>query len=160
LHSYKLQHLGLKSSLKDLCRRLSQPNFRVDLHLDEFEEPASKDISLCLYRIVQESLNNAFKHARTPVAAVTLTKLQNTFYMTIQDSGVGFDSSVSSQGLGLLSMSERLKLVDGRLRLHSIPGRGTEIWVQVPDEQNTISLPSGRKLPIHSPNWIYSSHAS
>ncbi len=160
LHSYKLQHLGLQSALKDLCRKLSRPDFRVDLHLDEFDEPASKDISLCLYRVAQESLNNAFKHARTPVAAVTLTKLQNTFYMTIQDSGIGFDSTVSSQGLGLLSMSERLKLVEGHLRLHSIPGRGTEIWVEVPDEQNIISLHSGRKLPIHSTNWIYSSHAS
>jgi PAS domain S-box-containing protein len=134
LHSYKLQHLGLKSALKDLCRRLSQSNFRVDLHADEFEEPASEDVSLCLYRVAQESLNNALKHARTSIVAVTLTRLQNMFYMTIQDSGVGFDSTTSSQGLGLASMSERLRLVNGQFRLHSIPGRGTEIWVSVPDQ--------------------------
>jgi PAS domain S-box-containing protein len=134
LHSYKLQHLGLKSALKDLCRRLSQSSFRIDLHVDEFEEPSSEDVSLCLYRVAQESLNNALKHARTSIVAVTLTRLQNMFYMTIQDSGVGFDSSSSSQGLGLASMSERLRLVNGQFRLHSVPGRGTEIWVSVPDQ--------------------------
>jgi signal transduction histidine kinase len=134
MHSYKLQHLGLKSALKDLCRRLSQSSFRIDLHVDEFEEPSSEDVSLCLYRVAQESLNNALKHARTSIVAVTLTRLQNMFYMTIQDSGVGFDSSSSSQGLGLASMSERLRLVNGQFRLHSVPGRGTEIWVSVPDQ--------------------------
>jgi PAS domain S-box-containing protein len=139
LHSYKLQHLGLKSALKDLCRRVSQPNFRVDLHIDDFEDPTSKEVSLCLYRVAQESLNNALKHARTPTVAVTITKLQNMFYMTIQDSGIGFDSSVSSKGLGLVSMSERLKLVNGQFRLHSLPGCGTETWVAVPDLPESIA---------------------
>ncbi len=134
LHSYKLQHLGLKSALKDLCRRLSQPDFRVDLYADEFDEPTSKDVSLCLYRVAQESLNNAIKHAHALVVAMTITKVQDMYYLTIQDSGVGFDSNVSRQGLGLVSMGERIKLVNGSLRMHSMPGRGTEIWVAVPDQ--------------------------
>ena len=134
LHSYKLQHLGLKSALKDLCRRLSQPDFRVDLYADEFEEPISKDVSLCLYRVAQESLNNAIKHAHALVVAITITKVQEMYYLTIQDSGVGFDSNVSRQGLGLVSMGERIKLVNGSFRMHSMPGRGTEIWVAVPDQ--------------------------
>ena len=134
LHSYKLQHLGLKSALKDLCRRLSQPDFRVDLYADDFEEPTSKDVSLCLYRVAQESLNNAIKHAHALVVAMTITKVQEMYYLTIQDSGIGFDSNVSRQGLGLVSMGERIKLVNGSLRMHSMPGRGTEIWVAVPDQ--------------------------
>jgi PAS domain S-box-containing protein len=134
LHSYKLQHLGLKSALKDLCRRLAQPDFRVDLYADEFEEPTSKDVSLCLYRVAQESLNNAIKHAHALVVAMTITKVQEMYYLTIQDSGIGFDSNVSRQGLGLVSMSERIKLVNGSFRMHSMPGRGTEIWVAVPDQ--------------------------
>ena len=138
LHSYKLQHLGLKSALKDLCRKLSQPNFRVDLYADEFEEPSSKEVSLCLYRVAQESLNNAFKHAHTMVVAMTITKLQGMFYLTIQDAGVGFDSSISRHGLGLVSMSERIKLVNGDFRLHSVPGRGTELWIAVPDQPVSI----------------------
>jgi signal transduction histidine kinase len=140
LHSYKLQHLGLKAALKDLCRQLSQPNFRVDLHIDDFKEPISKDVALCLYRVAQEALSNASKHAHTLVVAITITKLQNMFYMTIQDSGVGFDVSRSSQGLGLVSMSERLKLVNGQFRVHSVPGCGTEIWVSVPDQCEITEL--------------------
>jgi PAS domain S-box-containing protein len=135
LHSYKLQHLGLKSALKDLCRRLTQSNFRVDLDVDDMDEPVSKEVSLCLYRVVQEALNNAFRHAHTLVVAVTITKLQNMFYMTIQDTGVGFERGVGPQGLGLISMTERLKLVKGELKLSSILGRGTEIWVSIPDEK-------------------------
>lgn len=148
LHCYKLQHLGLKTALKDLCRRLSQPGFRVDLHADELEEPVSKDVSLCLYRVAQESLCNALKHAQTPIVAVTVTKLQDRFYMSIQDCGIGFDSSKRSQGLGLISMSERLKLVNGQFRIHSIPGRGTEIWVEVPDQRGTVH-------PFQSPESAY-----
>jgi PAS domain S-box-containing protein len=138
LHSYKLQHLGLKSALKDLCRRLSQPNFRVELYADEFEEPSSKEVSLCLYRVAQESLNNALKHAHTIVVAMTITKLQGMFYLTIQDAGIGFDNSISRHGLGLISMSERIKLVNGDFRLHSVPGRGTELWIAVPDQPESI----------------------
>jgi PAS domain S-box-containing protein len=142
LHSYKLQHLGLKSALKDLCRKISQPRFRVDLYAEDFEEPASKDVALCLYRVAQESLKNAFKHAHTPIVAVTVTKLDNTFYMTIQDSGTGFNHDVPSRGLGLLSMNERVKLVGGHFRLHSLPGRGTEIWVQIPDTPDVKKVSS------------------
>jgi PAS domain S-box-containing protein len=140
LHSSKLEHLGLKAALKDLSRKITQPNFRVDLRADQLEEPASRDVALCLYRIAQESLNNALKHSRTPVVALTLTKLQSTFYMTIQDSGIGFDSSVRAQGIGLLSMSERVKLLNGQFRLRSIPGRGTEIWVEIPDDKIAADL--------------------
>ena len=134
LHSYKLQHLGLKSALMDLCRRLSQPTFRVDLYADELEEPASKEVALCLYRVAQESLNNAVKHAHAPVVAMTITTVKHMFYLAIQDSGIGFDSSVRRHGLGLVSMGERIKLVNGNFRMHSVPGRGTEIWISVPDQ--------------------------
>jgi signal transduction histidine kinase len=135
LHSYKLQHLGLKLALKDLSRRLTQSSFRIDLDVDDMDEPTSKEVSLCLYRVVQEALNNALRHAHTLVAAVTITKVQNMFYMTIQDTGVGFERGVSRQGLGLISLTDRLKLVKGELKLSSILGRGTEIWVSIPDEK-------------------------
>jgi PAS domain S-box-containing protein len=145
LHSYKLQHLGLKSALKDLCRRLTQSNFRVNLDIDDMEEPASKEVSLCLYRVVQEALNNAFRHAHAMVVAVTITKLRDVFYMSIQDTGIGFDRNASPSGLGLISMTERLKLVKGELKVDSILGRGTEIWVSVPDiRESVLTASDGR----------------
>ena len=132
LHSYKLQHLGLKPALKDLCRQMSHSDFQVDLVVDDSEDPESKETSLCLYRVAQEALSNARRHAQTSFVAVTLTKLQHTFYMTIQDLGIGFETSATPQGLGLISMRERLKLINGQLIVHSSPGQGTEIWVAVP----------------------------
>jgi signal transduction histidine kinase len=133
LHSYKLQHLGLRPALKDLCRQMSLSNFQIDLIVDDSEDPGSKEISLCLYRVAQEALNNARRHAQTSSVAITLTKQQHTFYMMIQDVGIGFETSANPRGLGLISMKERLKLVNGLLTVHSILGRGTEIWVAVPD---------------------------
>ena len=140
LHSYKLQHLGLKSALKDLCRRFTQPNFQVRLDIDDMDEPASKEVSLCLYRVVQEALNNALRHAHAFVVAVTITSLRGVFYMSIQDTGVGFVRSAKPQGLGLISMTERLRLVRGELKLNSILGRGTEIWVSIPDMRDNFEI--------------------
>jgi PAS domain S-box-containing protein len=151
LHSYKLQHLGLKPALKELCQRMSQPGFHIDLIADDADEPTTQDISLCLYRVAQEALNNAQRHAHTPFVAVTLTRPGDTFYMAIQDMGIGFETSANPQGLGLISMKERLRLVNGHLILNSIPGRGTEIWVAVPDAED-VSDPGDNLLysPIRS----------
>jgi PAS domain S-box-containing protein len=133
LHSYKLQHLGLKCALKDLCRQLSNSELQVNLNVDSAVDPKSKAVSLCVYRVAQEALNNCVKHAQAKVIAVTLTKLRNAFYMTVSDSGVGFNTRAKSEGLGLVSMRERLTLVNGRLRVRSAIGGGTEIWVSIPD---------------------------
>jgi signal transduction histidine kinase len=140
LHSYKLQHLGLKCALKDLSRRLSKPNFSVGVHIDASDEPISKQVSLCLYRIAQEALNNAFRHSRALEVTVTVAKIQSLVYLTIKDTGVGFETKSIPLGLGLISMTERVKLVGGQLRLNSTPGRGTEIWVAVPDREDEDSL--------------------
>ncbi len=151
LHSYKLQHLGLKPALKDLCQRMSQPDFHIDLIVDDSDDPESEEISLCLYRVAQEALNNARRHAQTAFVAVTLTRVHHMFYMAIQDLGIGFETSANPQGLGLISMKERLKLVNGQLILHSIPGRGTEIWVAVPETTDASD---------HQDNLHYSSLSS
>ena len=154
LHSYKLQHLGLKSALKELCQRMSQPGFHIDLIVDDSVDPGTQEISLCLYRVAQEALNNAQRHAHTSFVAVTLTRLQNVFYMAIQDTGIGFETSAHPHGLGLVSMQERLKLVNGHLIINSIAGRGTEIWVAVPDAEDARDASDHRDnlqyLPIRS----------
>jgi signal transduction histidine kinase len=133
LHSYKLQYLGLRLALKDLGLRLSQAGVRIEVDIEDLCEPQSEEISLCLYRVAQEALSNALKHSNASVVVLTAAKLGNSFYMTIQDCGIGFDTKTCVQGLGLISMKERLKLVDGELTYDSIPGHGTEVWASVPD---------------------------
>jgi PAS domain S-box-containing protein len=133
LHSYKLQHLGLGPAMKAMCRDFKRPSFHVDLHIDELAHPIAEDVALCLYRVAQEALNNALHHANADKVCVIVTKLGTTFYMSIQDTGSGFDTEVAKAGLGLISMTERVKLLHGEFRIHSTPGRGTEIWASVPE---------------------------
>jgi PAS domain S-box-containing protein len=134
LHSYKLQHLGLKCAVRDLCRQLSSPELQVDFDIDHCPEPRSRAVSLCLYRVAQEALSNCVKHSHTRTIELTLTKLRNTFHMTVKDCGIGFNLRAKSDGLGLVSMRERLTLVDGSMKVRSRVGLGTEIWVSAPEE--------------------------
>lgn len=133
LHSYKLQHLGLGPAMKAMSRDFERPGFHVDLHIDEFADPVAENIALCLYRVAQEALNNALHHANTEKVCVIVTKLGTTYYMSIQDTGKGFDTGVAKSGLGLISMTERVKLLNGEFRIHSMKGRGTEIWASIPE---------------------------
>jgi PAS domain S-box-containing protein len=134
LHSYKLEHLGLRFAMKELCRQISGPELLATCDIDHCSDPRSKATTLCLYRIAQEALSNCVKHSRARMVAITLTKLQSTFYMTVTDSGIGFNPGAQSSGLGLVSMKERLALVHGLIKVRSKIGVGTTIWVMVPDE--------------------------
>ncbi|MGA7244545.1 MAG: PAS domain S-box protein [Terracidiphilus sp.] len=136
LHSYKLQHLGLKCALQDLCRQMSTPELCISLNAENASDPKSEEVALCLYRVAQEAINNSVKHSQTLKVLVTLTELQNTFYMTVRDFGIGFNSSAKHDGLGLVSMRERLTLVNGRLKISSTIGKGTEVWVSVSELHN------------------------
>lgn len=139
LHSYKLQHLGLGPAMKALCRDFERPAFHVVLYIDEFNEAVPEDIALCLYRVAQEALNNALHHANTEKVCVIVTKVGTTYYMSIQDTGSGFDTAIAKTGLGLISMTERVKLLNGEFRIHSMKGRGTEIWASIPEGVRTKS---------------------
>ena len=143
LHSSKLQHLGLAPALADLCRQLSVRGFQVKLEVDEAAEPVSPEIAMCLYRVAQEALNNAMKHSRVSQAAIRLTRRNGSLRMTVQDGGVGFDPKTASGGLGLASMRERLRVLDGKLVVSSGQGDGTELVAEVPVESRVPQAKAG-----------------
>ena len=132
LHSSKLQHLGLAPALADLCRQLSGKGFKVNLDVGEAAGAVSPDIAMCLYRVAQEALNNAMKHSRVSQAAVHLERYNGALRMTVKDAGVGFDPKTAVGGLGLASMRERLRTLDGMLVVCSGPGNGTKLVAEVP----------------------------
>lgn len=134
LHSFKLQYLGLRVALSDLCKQQSRQGFEVTLSDDRNENPSSNDVSLCLYRIVQEALTNASKHSLSTTVRVTIAKQKLVFLLTIEDLGIGFDTNAIPQGLGLLSMTERVNLAGGHLSVRSTLGFGTKILVSVTDK--------------------------
>ena len=135
LHSARLQYLGVTAALKGFCREFSeQQQAKVDFKANDLPTALSADISLCLFRVLQEALHNSAKHSGARCFEVRLWGTADEIHLTVKDSGKGFDreAAKTSQGLGLISMEERLKLVNGTLSVDSQPGRGTTIEARVP----------------------------
>lgn len=128
LHSSNLEVLGLVAALDELCQQLSRrEDMRAQLIADDIPSPISQDLALCFYRVAQEALNNSAKHSGSTRAEVRLTAYDGTLKMTIRDYGAGFDPSAAANGLGLATMRERLRFVDGKLLVDSKPSGGTEV---------------------------------
>jgi two-component system CheB/CheR fusion protein len=96
------------------------------------------EIETNLYRIIQEALNNTYKHAKASQASVLLEKRQKSVVLIIEDNGIGFDPgkkqrvTKSGRGLGLVGIRERAAIVSGSVEIESMPGKGTTIYVRVP----------------------------
>jgi len=135
LHPSQLQHLGLVAASRSLCKDVSQASeVQIDFSHSDVPSPIPENVSICLYRVLQESLGNMVKHSGTQEAQVTLTGRHDEIHLDVCDSGVGFDpeSQRETFGLGLISMRERLNLVDGELSIESQPLGGTLIKACVP----------------------------
>jgi PAS domain S-box-containing protein len=133
LHSSSLQHCGLGVALRDLCENYSDKHgITVDLALHGLNSTLSNDISLCLFRVAQEALANALKHSHTQKILVQATQDSLTVRMSVKDFGTGFDPAIQSSGIGLTSMRERLRILDGVLRVSSGPNLGAEIIAELP----------------------------
>ena len=93
-----------------------------------------EDVSLCLYRVAQESLRNIAKHAKATKVRVVLSGRKDGIGLRIEDTGDGFDlkEAKGKGGLGLISMEERVRLVSGKFTIKSQPGKGTTVEVFVP----------------------------
>ena len=135
LHSSKLEYLGLATASKSFCRELSDQH-KVWVEFTHADVPRNlpSEISLALFRVLQEALQNAVKHSHAQVFKVELRGTPDEIYLTISDLGTGFDQqeALGNRGLGLISMRERLQLVNGALAIESKPGQGTTIRARVP----------------------------
>lgn len=134
LHPSWLDTLGLVAAVDGLCRELSdQHDLQVLFVNGGIPEQIPKDVTLCLFRIVQEALLNVLKHSGAANAKVELFGHDDQIDLCISDSGAGFrpESAKGEAGLGLVSMRERLRLVRGHLSIESRPSHGTRIHVRV-----------------------------
>ncbi len=135
LHPSKLDRLGLAAASMSLCRALSeQQGMHIECIFVNIPKSLPCRISLCLYRIIQESLRNVIEHSGASSATVELCGSAEEIRLSIADRGVGFDpeSIRRKGGLGFLSMRERLRLVGGSISIKSQPTYGTRIDVTVP----------------------------
>jgi PAS domain S-box-containing protein len=135
LHPSILEDLGLTKAAEAECNRFSiQEGIEVTFNADNIPEGLPKDVSLSVYRIIQEGLNNIAKHACARRAVVCLSTSEASLHLSIQDDGLGFDAAEVRKlpGLGLSSIRERVRLVNGRHRIKSEPEKGTTIEATVP----------------------------
>jgi signal transduction histidine kinase len=135
LHPMKLEQLGLEAAVKGLCKELSAIHgLSIDFAHDPAPQTIPQDIALCLYRIAQEALRNVIKHSHARHAIVELRHPPEAIHLRVRDDGIGFDpvSVADRGGLGLASMRERLRLVDGEITLESGNSHGTLIEARVP----------------------------
>jgi signal transduction histidine kinase len=133
LHPARLRLVGLVPALDSLRHEMSQPGMAVEFAHDKVPAVLPPDLTLCLFRVVQEALQNALKYSQAQTVSVDLRGGPEGLSLTIADDGVGFDvSALSGEGLGLISMSERLQSVGGAIAIRSAPGAGTRIEVRVP----------------------------
>lgn len=135
LHPSKLEYLGLAAADAGFCRELSRrQKVEIDFHCEGIPKELPKEISLCLYRVLQEALQNATKYSGSRLFEVSLSGESNEIQLTVRDWGSGFDPAVALKGhaLGITSMKERLKLVDGELSIESQSKRSTTIHARVP----------------------------
>jgi len=132
LHSSTLQHLGLEIALKNLCHAAgSQHHIIIEFHSDDVSELPT-EAKLCLFRVAQEALNNALRHGKAKRIQLRLKKEEDNVIMTLSDDGSGFDPTVASEGMGLLSMQERVRFLGGVVLVNSQIGAGTEIQAELP----------------------------
>jgi PAS domain S-box-containing protein len=135
LHPSKLDRLGLAAATLSLCKEISsQQSLHVDCDFKGVPDSLPYDIALCIYRVVQESLQNIIKHSGATKAAVELHGSAYEILLHITDNGVGFNPELAGRkkGLGLLSIRERLRLVGGTVSIESHALRGARIDAAVP----------------------------
>ncbi len=135
LHPAKLEQLGLVAAVRGFCREIREMrNIAIEVDTREVPRELPNDIALCIYRVVQEGLQNVVKHSGAATAKVELTSNEHELWLIVSDQGCGFNTVVATEdvSLGLISMRERVRLVRGQISIESRMGEGTRIQVQVP----------------------------
>jgi len=135
LHSSSLEYLGFLPAVKKLTREFSQrQGMEIEFSNEVIPNSLTAEISLCLFRIIQEALHNVAKHSGGKRAELRIEQTSDELLITISDSGRGFDIRTASQGSGLAlaSIRERIRLVNGSIVIRSSPEAGTTIQASVP----------------------------
>ena len=130
LRPYRLEYLGIARVMKGFCERFGvQHRLEIDFKWHDLPNDVPLDTSVSLIRVLQEALLNSAQHSGAHHVGVELFGLSETIHLIIHDSGVGFNPHIAMKGsgLGLVSMQERMKLVNGELSIRSQPGKGSTL---------------------------------
>jgi len=135
LHPAILDDLGLAAALRSECTAFTdQHGIPIDFNPGGIPRVLPDNVALCLYRVVQECLRNVAKHAHATTVRVALQAGSDDIALEVADTGDGFDleQAKGRGGLGLISMEERARLLNGAFGIRSQPGMGTLVTIRVP----------------------------
>ncbi len=130
-----LEDLGLLAAIENLVKDFqAKMNIQCTLSSEVESLKIDKDHEIGVYRIIQESLTNVFRHAKASQVAIDIHKMGKIYLITVADNGIGITKSQmrTSKSLGLLSMNERATLFNGKVSIKGIIGKGTTISIQIP----------------------------
>lgn len=145
LHSPRLEYLGIAEVLRCFCKEFAErKKVEIDFRSRGLPNLVPQDISICLFRVLQEALYNAVRHSRVHQFEVQLWGTAEEIHLTVGDSGAGFDveAARTGQGLGLVRIEERLKLLQGTLSIESGPKHGTVLHACIPLSSESNSMPA------------------
>ncbi len=128
-----LLKLGLIPALKDLCSRFSTNEVAIEFQTFDVNEEMSEHTQITIYRIVQELLNNALKHAQASEILVSCTQSGSHFFITVEDNGKGFDvkKDTSHKTMGLKNIKNRVDFLKGKLEIESQPEQGSVFNIEL-----------------------------
>ena len=140
-----LEDLGVETAIRSHLRSFLQESpLKLELHIDPVEDLLPPDRQLVVYRVVQEAVSNAVRHAQATQIGVELRRGRHQIVVTVSDDGVGFDPEgtfLDGAGLGLVGMEERARLVGGTLQIDSRRDEGTEITLRIPLARDDSPVP-------------------
>lgn len=142
----ELERLGLVPAVRRLAEEVSVPDVLVDLHEEIGELRLPPESEAVVYRVVQEAVHNAQKHARAAAISIVMRRNDGMLTTLVEDNGKGFDPALiqPGRGLGLIGMRERAELVEGRLVVESAAGAGTRVRLEVPIKE----APNGARSAV------------
>lgn len=132
-----LLHAGLESALTELCQSCHTDLLHVYASFLNIREGMPKQIEIIIYRIVQELLANVVRHAQATEAFVQCSQDGNTFYITAEDNGKGFDQAGANpaKGFGLGNIRSRVGFLKGKLDIYTKAGQGTIVNIELPTDE-------------------------
>ena len=147
-----LDDLGLMAAMEALVARHADdggPALQLEVDLDHeagrTPERLHADVETAIYRIAQEALTNALKHAEAHTVTIAVAEIEGEVGVRVRDDGRGYDPKAITSGFGLVSIHERVELLDGRLRVRSAPGEGTTLEARVPARHREPGRPASAR---------------
>ena len=125
-----LAKFGLEDALRDYCETMQTSNTSISFYSNNLSIITDKNKQLVIYRIIQELVNNAIKHAESTEVFLQCTLQDNLLMISIEDNGKGFDISNTKRNMGLNNIEMRVNYLEGKINIDSQPGKGTSINIE------------------------------